>query len=290
MEATEMTDFDTHWLDLPIGRLRVRTRGTGPALIFTHGVVVDGRIWDRVATEVSEHGFQVILPDLPLGAHTVPVKDRSTLTTSSVATSLFDIADALDVQRFSIIGFDTGGAISQVAVAAQPERFDRLALMSCDAFEHYPPLLIKPIKWAASWSPATTLVLKTLSHPRYQRTPLPLALVAKHKIAPELIAAWSSPCAMLPDVRADFVAFVKQMNSTDTLAAAEKLKKFPGPSMVLWSRKDRVFPRRDAHRLAELLPNCELRWIDDAFTFASLDNPKRVTELVLEFMAMPLHK
>ncbi len=280
-------DFETQWLDLPVGRLRVRTRGTGPALIFTHGVVVDGRIWDRVATDVSDRGFRVILPDLPLGAHTEPVKDRSTLTTASVAKSLFDIADALRIDKFSIIGFDTGGAVSQVAVASQPQRVERLALMSCDAFEHYPPLLIKPIKWAAFWSPAMTLVLKTLSHPRYQKTPLPLALVAKHKIDPALINAWSTPCTTNPEIRADFVSFVKQMSSVDTLAAAEKLKTFPGPSMVLWSRKDRVFPRRDAQRLADLLPNCQLRWIDDAFTFASLDNPKRVTELVLEFMTLP---
>jgi pimeloyl-ACP methyl ester carboxylesterase len=57
--------------------------------------------------------------------------------------------------------------------------------------------------------------------------------------------------------------------------------------MVMWSRQDKVFPRRDATRLAELLPSCELRWIDDAYTFASLDNPTRVTELVLELMRLP---
>ena len=57
--------------------------------------------------------------------------------------------------------------------------------------------------------------------------------------------------------------------------------------MVMWSRHDQVFPRRDATRLAELLPGCELRWIDDSYTFASLDNPTRMIELVLEFLALP---
>jgi pimeloyl-ACP methyl ester carboxylesterase len=76
------------------------------------------------------------------------------------------------------------------------------------------------------------------------------------------------------------------MNATDTLAAAEKLRAYPGPSMVMWSRKDKVFPRKDAHRLTELLPNCQLRWIDDSYTFASLDNPRRMVELIAEFMKL----
>ena len=280
------TELATQWCEVPIGRVRVRTAGSGPALMFTHGLLVDGRIWDQVAVQVAQQGFTVVLPDLPLGAHTVAVAERANLTTSSVADCLFDIADRLGIERFAIVGFDTGGAISQVATASRPDRIDRLALMSCDAFEHFPPPLIKPFKWAANWSPAMTLTLKSLSSPRLQRWPLPLGLVAKRKLDPALVRAWSEPSSTDPDVRADCVAFIKQMNATDTLAAAEELRHFHGPSMVMWSRQDRVFPRRDAHRLAELLPRCELRWIDDAYTFASLDNPARMTELVLEFLAL----
>jgi pimeloyl-ACP methyl ester carboxylesterase len=282
-----MTTFETQWVDAPIGRIRVRSAGTGPALMFTHGLLVDGRIWDQVASTVAQQGFTVVLPDLPLGAHCAPVKDRSTLTTHAVADCLFDVADKLRVDRFSVLGFDTGGAISQVAAASRPERIERLALMSCDAFEHYPPLLIRPFKWAALWSPAMSLVLKTLSDNKYQHIPLPLGLVAKHKIDQSLVAAWSEPSASNPDIRADLVAFIKQMNAVDTLAAAETLRHFAGPSMVMWSRQEKVFPRKDAQRLTELIPGCQLRWIDDAYTFASLDNPTRMIELVLEFLRLP---
>jgi pimeloyl-ACP methyl ester carboxylesterase len=282
-----VTTFEAQWVDVPMGRIRVRSAGTGPALMFTHGLLVDGRIWDQVARAVADKGFTVLLPDLPLGAHTVPVKDRSILTTKAVAECLFAIADRLGIDRFSVLGFDTGGAISQVAAASRPERIERLALMSCDAFEHYPPMLIKPFKWAALWAPAMSLVLKTLSDNKYQHVPLPLGLVAKHKIDQSLVSAWSEPSSTNADIRADLVAFIKQMSSVDTLAAAEKLRHFAGPSMVMWSRQEKVFPRKDAQRLTELLPGCQLRWIDDAYTFASLDNPTRMIELVLELMNLP---
>ncbi len=282
-----MIELETHWLDLPLGRIRVRTVGRGPALLFTHGLLVDGRVWDRVAGPVAGQGFRAVLPDLPLGAHSIAVKNRANLTTSSVADTLFDIADHLGIERFALLGFDTGGAVAQVATASNPDRIDRLALMSCDAFEHFPPALIKPFQWAAHWSPAMTLVLKSLSNPRLQHRPLPLGLVAKRKIDPALISAWAEPTSSDVEIRADCVAFIKQMSSADTLAAAERLRTFPGPAMVMWSRHDQVFPRRDATRLAELLPGCELRWIDDSYTFASLDNPTRMIELVLEFLALP---
>jgi pimeloyl-ACP methyl ester carboxylesterase len=131
-----------------------------------------------------------------------------------------------------------------------------------------------------------SLVLKTLSDVRFQFAPLPLGLVAKHRLEGDLVRAWAAPSQTHRAIRDDVVAFILQMNARDTLAAAEKLRSFPGPSMVMWSHEDRVFPRRDAHRLAKLLPQCELRWIRDAYTFASLDNPSRMIELVLEFMAL----
>lgn len=253
-----MIEFRTQWCEVPLGRIRVRTAGSGPALLFTHGLLVDGRVWDAVARPVAEHGYTVVLPDLPLGAHTVPVADRARLTTSAVAECLFDIADALRIEHFGLLGFDTGGTVSQVAAAARPERVERLALMSCDAFEHFPPPLGKPFTWAARWSSAMTLLLKSVADPRLQRRPLALGLVAKHRLDPELVRAWAEPCAANPEIRADCVAFIMQITAADTLAAAEKLRAFAGPSMVLWSREDKLFPRRDAQRLAELLPRCEL--------------------------------
>jgi len=280
------TDFTTTWVDLPLLRMRVRTVGEGPAIVCTHGLLVDGQIWDRVARGIAARGYRVVLPDLPLGAHTVPVKDRHQLTTRSVAAAIVDMADALGLDRFAMLGFDTGGALAQVATAANFDRVDRLALMSCDAFEHFPPALIRPFQWAARWSPMMTLVLKSLSSPRLQHRPLPLGLVAKHKIDPRLIEAWNRPPASDPEIREDCVAFIRQMSSVDTLSAARRLAEYPGPSMVMWSQEDRVFPHRDAQRLADLLPGCQLRWIEDSYVFAPLDNPERTTSLTLEFLEL----
>jgi pimeloyl-ACP methyl ester carboxylesterase len=110
--------------------------------------------------------------------------------------------------------------------------------------------------------------------------------VAKHKIDPRLIEAWKQPTASDPSIREDCVAFIRQMNSADTLHAAQELAQYSGPSMVMWSPEDRVFPRHDAQRLADLLPGCQLRWIEDSYVFAPLDNPERTASLTAEFLEL----
>ena len=82
--------------------------------------------------------------------------------------------------------------------------------------------MIKPFQWAAHWSPAMTLVLKSLQQPPTAARPLPLGLVAKRKIDPALISAWAEPTSSDLEIRADCVAFIKQMSSADTLAAARE--------------------------------------------------------------------
>ena len=40
---------------------------THPPVLFVHGILVDHRLWLKVAEELARNGFRCILPDLPLG-------------------------------------------------------------------------------------------------------------------------------------------------------------------------------------------------------------------------------
>ena len=53
-------------IQLPAGTIRYREAGTGPAIVFVHGYLVDGRLWDGVAEALAGR-FHVVVPDLPFG-------------------------------------------------------------------------------------------------------------------------------------------------------------------------------------------------------------------------------
>ena len=45
----------------------------------------------------------------------------------------------LDLEDVTVVGNDTGGAIAQLLAGANLPRMGRLVLVSCEAFDNYPP-------------------------------------------------------------------------------------------------------------------------------------------------------
>jgi hypothetical protein len=69
---------------------------------------------------------------------------------------LFQLEDVI------LVGNDTGGAIAQVAATGSPARLGVLVLTSCDAFEHFPPPILKPFIAAAKFAPTFRAALTPL--------------------------------------------------------------------------------------------------------------------------------
>src|SRR5690242_15270405 len=104
-----------------------------PPVLFVHGILVDSRLWDGVAEALAGRGFRCILPNWPLGSHTIPVNDRSALSPPGVAAMIQDFMVALDLTDVTLVGSDTGGGLCQFLIDATPERVGRVVLTNCDA-------------------------------------------------------------------------------------------------------------------------------------------------------------
>src|SRR3954447_23611833 len=127
-------------VDVPAaGTIEFRERGSGKPIVFAHGVGVNGDLWRKVAPELAADGFRCIVPDLPLGAHAIPLDHAPDMSLPGLADILASFVDALDLREATLIANDTGGAISQTYAGRNPARLVRLVLTSCDAFDHYPP-------------------------------------------------------------------------------------------------------------------------------------------------------
>lgn len=81
-------------VETDLGPVRVRGAGTGPPVVFVHGILVGSRLWEPAADLVVPYG-QTVLVDLPLGTHAAPVPDRSKLTLGGVASALLQVIDAV---------------------------------------------------------------------------------------------------------------------------------------------------------------------------------------------------
>ncbi len=262
-----------------VGPVRVRQTETtgGPVVLPVHGLLLDGRLWDGVVERLP--GIRVVVPDLPLGAHRQAVPDRSTLTLEHLAGALVDVLDGVGAGTAVLAGNDTGGALVQLAAAAAPERVAGLVLAGCDAFEHFPPPLLRPLPRAVRVPGVPAAVVRVFGVPRLLADPGPLNLFTARGFGRPLVADLLHPARTDAAVRADMAALVAAVRPGPLLAAVPALGRSDVPAAVVWGRRDRVFPPRDAERLARLL-RTEVTWLDDALTFVPWDRPDAVAEAV----------
>jgi pimeloyl-ACP methyl ester carboxylesterase len=280
-KETSMTDQQKE-IQLPQGTIRYREAGAGKPVVFVHGYLVDHRLWDGVVDRLSDR-YRCIAPDWPLAAHRVPMNRDADLSPTGIARLISDFLAKLELEDVTIVGNDSGGAISQVLVTSHPERIGRLVLTNCDTHENFPPGAFKAMPPIAKLPGGMFLLaapFRIEAVARYAFKPF-----AKTKIPDELIASWMEPAKTDRAVLRDAAKVTAGMNKRHTLAAAEKLRSSDLPIRLLWAPGDKYFPISYAERLSSEAGNASLVQIPDAATFVPLDQPQRVADEIAEFAA-----
>ncbi len=187
-----------------------------------------------------------------------------------------DFLEAMELSGVTIVANDSGGAISQVLATRRPERIGRLVLTNCDTHENFPPSAFKLMPPLAKVPGAMTVMALPFRLGPLRRAAF--APFAKTKIPPELIDSWMEPSQRDAGVRRDTAKFTAGLHKRYTLEAAERLAQFDRPTLFAWAPEDRFFKLSYAERLAETIPDSRIELIEDARTFVSLDQPKRLAE------------
>jgi pimeloyl-ACP methyl ester carboxylesterase len=281
-----MNDAEERIIDLPGGAVRVRdSGGDGPLVVFVHGILVDGRLWDEVWPSVAAAGYRCLIPDLPLGAHRLPLDADADRSPTGQAHRIADmVSEAGD--RAVVVGNDSGGAVSQILAAERPEVVDRLILTSADAFRNFPPLAFKPLPLIARSPALLRSVLWTLSRRpmRSNRIPFSFGQVSKKGIPDELADDWFGPLFEDSRILRDAAGFAAGMKPELTMNAAGKLAGFPRPALVAWSADDKFFPVSDGRKLAETIPGAKFVLIEDSYTFSAIDQPEALAGAIVGFL------
>jgi pimeloyl-ACP methyl ester carboxylesterase len=280
--ATMTETSERKEIDLPAGRIRYREAGEGKPVVFVHGYLVDGRLWDGVVDRLSDR-YRCFAPDWPIGSQQIAMKPDADLSPYGIAALIDGFLEALDLEDVTIVGNDSGGAMSQVLVTRHPERIGRLVLTNCDTHENFPPGPFKALVPLAKLPGGMAVI----------GAPFRIGAVAraafrpftKDPIPPELIASWMQPGLHDAGVKHDLKKVTMGMGKRYTLEAAEKLKTSDLPILLTWAPGDRIFPLKYAERLAAETPNARIVQIPDSRTFVPLDQPQRLADEIAGFVA-----
>ncbi|MGH3675201.1 MAG: alpha/beta fold hydrolase [Mycobacterium sp.] len=250
-----------------------------PPVLFVHGILVDQRLWLPVAEELARQGFRCILPNWPLGSHTIPVNDGADLSPRGLATLIRDFIVALGLSDVTLVGNDTGGGLCQFVIDAHPDQIGSVVLTNCDAFDKFPPFPF-PLVFALLRGPASIkLLFGQMKLTALRHSPLGFGLLMNDP-DPQLTNAWLDPCRNDSRICRDLATLLRHVAKTDLNDVSTRFPRFTKPVTLVWGQRDRCFTPSLATRMAELFPNSSLIEVPDAKTFVALDDPRPVIDAI----------
>jgi 2-hydroxymuconate-semialdehyde hydrolase len=226
--------------------------GAGPPLVFVHGVPTTSYLWRNVQRALAPR-YRTLAIDLPpLGASRGVDHD---LSLARQADRLAAWADALGLQRFTLVAHDVGGGVAHHFVADHRHRLDRLVLVDAVAFaEHWPVPIIDLLcvpgvgELASLLGPHAALftqqVRRGLSDPA--------------RLADCTLSRWYEPFAA-PGARLRFLAFVRAFDPAAVEAALARCALDAPPTLVVWGDGDRFQPLAAGERLHRTLRGSTLQ-------------------------------
>src|SRR6185369_3385100 len=119
-----------------------------------------------------------------LGSHLAAMPARR-LTPDNLGALIGEAVQALGLGDVTLVGNDTGGALCQIAASHRPDWLGRLVLTSCDAFEHFPPPLLKPLFAQLRVPGGALAALAPMRLRAARRLPIAYGLLTHHAIADE---------------------------------------------------------------------------------------------------------
>lgn len=264
------------------------TAGPGPIIVLLHGLMMDASLWTEVIAELALD-YRCIAPTLPLGAHRHGMRTDADLSMRGQGRLVKELLDRLELDDVTLVGNDTGGALVQLLMQDRAAKVSRVVLVSCDAFDNFPPGLTgKALVLTGKLPPALFGLFMQQMRLRPLRR-LPIAFGWLTMRADATTARWIKPVLEQREIRRDAVRMLRAAAAEPDLLleAAEDLPSYDRPALVVWASEDRVMPPQHGHRLTDLLPQGRLVEISDSYTLIPLDQPTRLAQLIREF-ANPL--
>ena len=258
--------------------------GEGATVVLVHGLAMDGRQWRKVEADLRPD-YRCVLPVLPMGAHRRPMRADADLSLRGMGRILGEFLEALDLRDVTLCFNDWCGA--QVMIAdGQMDRVGGLVLVSCEAFDNYPPGLAGHAAWLSAKIPGGLLFMRQIMlRPRLRRLPFVFGQMTKHGVPDELMREWLEPLRQA-EIRRDMRRYTgaAMKGRHDLAAATPALESFDRPVLVVWDLEGPMMPNEHGRRLAETFPNGRLIELPDCYTLIPEDQPVELATCIREWL------
>jgi pimeloyl-ACP methyl ester carboxylesterase len=265
-------------VELSSGPIRVRARGEGPALIWSHGLLHPIDLEEHTPLRGffdGMRGWRVIRYDARGHGSSAAGRGDAANRWDRLGADLLELADALGIERFVAAGASMGVAASLHAALRAPERIAALLML-------IPPTAweSRPVQAGLYRGMAQLLeekgagaVAEVLEAALRER-PITPGFESAEEALLEAIRRWDPPA----------LGHVLRGAAESDLPDRERLGEIRARALVLAVRDDPGHPLSTAEALAERMPFAQLRVVE---SLAEVDEIHATTTRFLAETAMP---
>ncbi len=264
--------------EVTAGPIHYEEVGEGPPIVLLHGLAMDARLWDGVTPALRDE-FRCVMPTLPLGAHTEPMREEADLSLRGMGRIVAELLERLELEDVTLCFSDWSGGQTMVADGLT-DRVAALAFVSCETEGNYPPGLAgRAASLSAKLPGGLSVMRRTLLSPRLRRLPPIYGQMSKRGVPEETMRRWLDPLGR-PEIRRDLRRYVGDVRrgKRDMAAATASLASFERPVLVVWDREGAMMPNEHGRRLAGCFPDGRLVELDDCYTLIPIDRPEALAQ------------
>lgn len=258
-------------------RIAYRRMGEGEPVLMIHGVASHSFLWEKIMTMLAD-SYDLIAPDL-LGCGDSDKPKGVDYSIDVQSDNFIAFIEQLDLGPVHLVGHDVGGGVVQLMAVKRPDLVTDLTLINPVGYDYWP---VQPI---------TTMrlpVIRALTSSIMNRSMLKMvvrrAVYNKAALTEAIMDEFWRPLASR-DGKDGFIQLIRGINNNLLTAITDKLRQLSMPVLLIRGDADAYLSREITEHLASDIPNARLVSIPAGGHFIQLDEPEKISKLLIGFFA-----
>lgn len=227
-------------------------------VVLLHGMLGDLSNWVDTVRALSENGYRVLAPIIPV--YDFPLSDTGV---PRLTEYVHDFVDTLGFDTTVLVGNSLGGHIALLHALNHPETIEALVLSGSSG--------IYETTMGSSFFRRQD---RDFIRERTEMTFYDPAHATEELVDDMLEIVNDRPRAF---------RLLKIARSADEETVTEQLSRLDMPALLVWGQNDIITPPEVAEEFRDRMPNARLEFIDECGHAPMIEHPSTFNELMLEF-------